>query len=49
MAASTVRPTIVKYLYTHNPFYAISAVLMLYAIRAAYETLGSRAASPATR
>ncbi|HET6326085.1 MAG TPA: hypothetical protein VFG04_15515 [Planctomycetaceae bacterium] len=45
MAASTVRPTIVKYLYTHNPFYAISAVLMLYAIRAAYETLGSQASN----
>jgi hypothetical protein len=42
MAASAVRPTIVKYLYTHNPFYAISAVLMLYALRAAYEVMGSQ-------
>jgi hypothetical protein len=45
MAAPTVRPAIVKYLYTHNPFYAISAVLMLYAIRAAYEKLGSQASN----
>jgi hypothetical protein len=45
MAASAVRPTMVKYLYIHNPFYAISAVLMLYAIRAAYEALGSQASN----
>src|SRR5580692_10317381 len=45
MAAPTVRPAIVKYLYTNNPFYAISAVLMLYAIRAAYEKLGSQASN----
>jgi hypothetical protein len=45
MAAPAVRPAIVKYLYTHNPFYAISAVLMLYAIRAAYEKLGSDASN----
>ncbi|HEV8070085.1 MAG TPA: hypothetical protein VGP76_20245 [Planctomycetaceae bacterium] len=45
MAAPAVRPAIVKYLYTHNPFYAISAVLMLYAIRAAYEKLGSQASN----
>jgi hypothetical protein len=43
MAAPAVRPSIVKYLYTHNPFYAISAVLMLYAIRTAYERLGIEA------
>jgi hypothetical protein len=45
MAAPAVRPAIVKYLYTNNPFYAISAVLMLYAIRAAYEKLGSQASN----
>ena len=30
---------IVKYIYTHNPFYAISASLMLYAVLKAYGTL----------
>ncbi|HEV3301375.1 MAG TPA: hypothetical protein VG055_17115 [Planctomycetaceae bacterium] len=45
MAAPAERPAIVKYLYTNNPFYAISAVLMLYAIRAAYEKLGSQASN----
>jgi len=45
MAAPAVRPSIVKYLYTHNPFYAISAVLMLYAIRTAYERLGIEASN----
>jgi hypothetical protein len=39
MAAQTERPSILKYLYTHNPFYAISAVLMLYSVRAAYQKL----------
>jgi hypothetical protein len=39
MVATAQRPSIMKYLYTHNPFYAISAVLMLYSIRAAYEKL----------
>ncbi len=43
MSAPPVRPSIVKYVYTHNPFYAISAVLMLYAIRTAYERLGIEA------
>ena len=33
------RPSILKYVYTHNPFYAISAVLMLYATQAAYAKL----------
>src|SRR5262249_41033096 len=45
MAATAVRPSVVKYLYTHNPFYAISAVLMLYAMRAAYERLGIQASN----
>src|ERR1700733_5177266 len=39
MATAPVRPSLVKYLYTHNPFYAISAVLMLYSLRTAYNTL----------
>jgi len=40
MTAQAPSFSIRKYLYTHNPFYAISAVLMLYSIRTAYETLG---------
>jgi len=43
MAAPATRPSILKYLYTHNPFYAMSAVLMLYSIRAAYEKLNGGA------
>jgi hypothetical protein len=44
MAAPTQHPSIqrssiLKYVYTHNPFYAISAVLMLYATQAAYAKL----------
>ncbi len=44
MAARTQRssiqdPSILRYVYTHNPFYAISAVLMLYATQAAYAKL----------
>jgi hypothetical protein len=36
---SIQRPSLLKYVYTHNPFYAISAVLMLYATQAAYAKL----------
>jgi hypothetical protein len=37
--SSIQHPSILKYVYTHNPFYAISAVLMLYATQAAYAKL----------
>lgn len=40
MSQSAQRPSVLRYLYTHNPFYAVSAVLMLYAIWAAYSRLG---------
>lgn len=40
MAKQIVRPSFLKYVYTHNPFYAISAVLMLYAIWTAYRIRG---------
>jgi hypothetical protein len=39
MSRSAQRPSVLRYLYTHNPFYAVSAVLMLYAIWAAYSRL----------
>lgn len=39
MSASTLRSPFWKSLYNRNPFYAISAVLMLYAVRAAYGEL----------
>ena len=39
MSAQPVRPTLVKWLYTNNPFYAISAVLMLFGVRSAYGDL----------
>ena len=35
----TPRRSALGYLYNHNPFYVISAVLMLYAVRSAYGTL----------
>ncbi len=35
----TPRRSALSYLYNHNPFYVISAVLMLYAVRSAYGTL----------
>lgn len=38
-APPAAQPSLFKYLYTHNPFYAVSAVLMLFSIRAAYGTL----------
>lgn len=38
-ARSPSRSTFLGLLYTQNPFYAISAVLMLYAVRSAYGTL----------
>lgn len=39
MTESSPRPSFVRWLYTHNPFYAISAVLMLYSVRASYGEL----------
>jgi hypothetical protein len=39
-SAQCPRPSVLRYLYTHNPFYAVSCVLMLYAIWAAYSRLG---------
>ena len=39
MSAQPVRPTLMKWLYTNNPFYAISAVLMLFGVRSAYGDL----------
>jgi len=38
-SAPAARPSVLKYLYTHNPFYAMSTVLMLFSIRTAYGTL----------
>ncbi len=32
-------PSLVRYLVTHNPFYAISAVMLMYSVRAAYGEL----------
>lgn len=39
MSEPAARRSLVKYLYNHNPFYAISVALMLISIRAAYGTL----------
>ena len=39
MTASTSRRSVLSYLYNHNPFYVISAVLMLFAVRSAYGTI----------
>jgi len=39
MTASTSHRPVLSYLYNHNPFYVISAVLMLYAVRSAYGTI----------
>lgn len=39
MSEPSPRPSLVRWLYTHNPFYAISAALMLYAVRAGYGKL----------
>ncbi len=39
MTESSPRPLFVRLVYTHNPFYALSAVLMLYAVRASYGEL----------
>lgn len=39
MSASASRRSVLSYLYNHNPFYVISAVLMLFAVRSAYGTI----------
>lgn len=39
MTSSTSRRPVLSYLYNHNPFYVISAVLMLFAVRSAYGTI----------
>lgn len=39
MSEPSRRSSLVRWLYTHNPFYAISAALMLYAVRAGYGEL----------
>lgn len=39
MSAPTLRRSVWSWLYTNNPFYAISTALMIYAIRAAYGNL----------
>ena len=39
MTESISSPSFVRWLYTHNPFYAISAALMLFAVRASYGEL----------
>jgi hypothetical protein len=39
MSAPSPRPPLVTWLYNHNPFYAISAVLMLFAVRSGYGEL----------
>jgi len=39
MSAPPIRNPLVKFLYNNNPFYAISAVLMLFAVRKAFGTL----------
>lgn len=39
MSEPSPRSSLVRWLYTHNPFYAISAALMLYAVRAGYGEL----------
>ena len=35
MSASASHRSVLRYLYNHNPFYVISAVLMLFAVRSA--------------
>ena len=39
MSASASHRSVLSYLYNHNPFYVISAVLMLFAVRSAYGTI----------
>lgn len=39
MSASASHRSVFSYLYNHNPFYVISAVLMLFAVRSAYGTI----------
>jgi hypothetical protein len=39
MSPAPIRAPVVSWLYCHNPFYAVSAVLMLYAVRNAYGEL----------
>tara|TARA_R110002111_G_scaffold1157_1_gene8167 strand:+ start:27671 stop:29428 length:1758 start_codon:yes stop_codon:yes gene_type:complete len=39
MTASASHRPVLSYLYNHNPFYVISAVLMLFAVRSAYGTI----------
>ena len=39
MTESSPRPSLVRWVYTHNPFYVLSAALMLYAVRAGYGEL----------
>ncbi|MEX2287400.1 MAG: hypothetical protein WD648_09945, partial [Planctomycetaceae bacterium] len=39
MSESARPPSILKYIYTHNPFYAISASLMMFAVLKAYGTI----------
>lgn len=39
MTASTSHRSVLSYLYNNNPFYVISAVLMLFAVRSAYGTI----------
>ena len=39
MSASASHRSVLCYLYNHNPFYVISAVLMLFAVRSAYGTI----------
>jgi hypothetical protein len=39
MSAQKARPPVLTWLYNNNPFYALSAVLMLFAVRSAYGEL----------
>ncbi|QDV19114.1 hypothetical protein Pan153_37770 [Gimesia panareensis] len=39
MSASASHRSVLRYIYNHNPFYVISAVLMLFAVRSAYGTI----------
>lgn len=39
MSAPLSRPMVLKWLYNHNPFYAVSALLMLFAVQNAYGEL----------
>ncbi|MEX1232550.1 MAG: hypothetical protein WEB58_20055 [Planctomycetaceae bacterium] len=38
-SASNPNPSFLRYIYNHNPFYVISAFLMIYAVRSGYGTL----------